>query len=398
MFLAGHFDAYSALAADFKTTITANDILGASVSLANTIVLSPGCHSGYNVPASVLPPWFEPKPDLVQVFARRGATLIANTGYQYGSAYTIDYGEQVYLELSKALRTGSGPVSIGTALLNAKRAYASQLGTSLKGVYQKAYLVPTLYGLPMLTMTMTGERISTTPTSSVAGAQPVTSGPGAALGLASTDTIVGLTNDLTTRTVTLSDQDGSTTTRTATYVTGANGLTTGWPGEPVLPVVQRDVNVANRNVQGVLFLGGTYTDLPNRTPLVAVPATEMQRPSPLFTSTEYFPSQFWLLNSYDTLFGQGNGRTRLTITPVQYRSDAPTSTTGTLRRYNQVSFRLFYSDAGAPTNPQRRSMPTGDCWLVLPPSRMLRHNIARRTSPSTLRSSAIRRQASNRCW
>ncbi len=311
MYLAGHFDAYAALAADFKTTIGANDLLAAPADLRNMIVLSPGCHSGYNVPASAVPPWFEPKPDLPQVFARRGATLIANTGYQYGSAYTIDYGERLYLELSRALRTGSGPVSIGDALMSAKRTYAAQLGTSLKGVYQKSYLVSTLYGLPMLRVNMTGERISTTPASNGIVPQAVAGGPGATLGLASADTTVTLGTTVTAQSVTLTDQDGVGPNRTATLFRGPNGLSTGWPGEPMLPIAQQDVTVAGRNVQGALFLGGTYTDGAG-TPLVAMPATEMHRPAPLFNSTAYFPAQFWLLNSYDQLLSAGSGRTRLT--------------------------------------------------------------------------------------
>ena len=48
-FLAGHFSANSALAADFLTTMTTADLAASSVDLTNAIVFSAGCHSGYNV-------------------------------------------------------------------------------------------------------------------------------------------------------------------------------------------------------------------------------------------------------------------------------------------------------------------------------------------------------------
>ena len=47
MFLAGHFSANSALAADFKTNLITSDLAG--VDLTNALVFSAGCHSGYNI-------------------------------------------------------------------------------------------------------------------------------------------------------------------------------------------------------------------------------------------------------------------------------------------------------------------------------------------------------------
>jgi hypothetical protein len=347
MFLAAHFDAYNALAADFRTTLTSSELLAAPADLTNTIVFSPGCHSGYNVPASVVPPWFEPKPDFPQVFARRGATLIANTGYQYGSAYSVDYGERLYLEFSRALRTGDGPVAVGDALLAAKRAYLAQLGIGLKGVYQKAHLTATLYGLPMLAVDMPGQRLAPSQSSLVGTTQSFAAGPAAELGLRYAETTLQLGGRLTTSTVNLAAVDGQGPARQATSIAGSDGRTLGWPDEPLLPLLQDDITVAGRSAQGVVFLGGSYTDLLNRTPLVAAPATELHRPAPLFNSAGYFPAQFWLLNSYDTLYDPAGGRTRLTTLPAQYRSNGPASEQGTLRRYDSLSFRLYYSGHGA---------------------------------------------------
>src|SRR5205807_6796046 len=48
MFLAGHFNANSALAADFSTSVITSE-LAASDYLANALVFSAGCHAGYNL-------------------------------------------------------------------------------------------------------------------------------------------------------------------------------------------------------------------------------------------------------------------------------------------------------------------------------------------------------------
>src|SRR5262249_7520816 len=49
VFLAGHFSANSALAADFSTSVLTTDLDASTVDMANSIVFSAGCHSGYNI-------------------------------------------------------------------------------------------------------------------------------------------------------------------------------------------------------------------------------------------------------------------------------------------------------------------------------------------------------------
>ena len=56
VFLAGHFSANSALAADYKTHLMASEISTSSTDFSNSLVYSAGCHSGYNlVDADALP-------------------------------------------------------------------------------------------------------------------------------------------------------------------------------------------------------------------------------------------------------------------------------------------------------------------------------------------------------
>jgi len=49
MFLAGHFSANSALAADYTTRLFASEVAASPLDLTNAIVFSPGCHAGYNI-------------------------------------------------------------------------------------------------------------------------------------------------------------------------------------------------------------------------------------------------------------------------------------------------------------------------------------------------------------
>jgi hypothetical protein len=54
-----------------------------------------------------------------------------------------------------------------------------------------------------------------------------------------------------------------------------------------------------------------------------------------------FPAQFWRLNHLSALF---DGPSQLVIMPAQFRSSAPDSFVGTLRLYNHLDFRVYYSD------------------------------------------------------
>jgi hypothetical protein len=49
IFLAGHFSANSALAADFTTSLLTTDLAASSTNFTNSIVFSAGCHAGYNI-------------------------------------------------------------------------------------------------------------------------------------------------------------------------------------------------------------------------------------------------------------------------------------------------------------------------------------------------------------
>jgi hypothetical protein len=335
VFLAGHFSAVGALAADYTSRMSSLDIANSTANLENTIVFSAGCHAGYNIVDADAIPGVTQALDVPQAFARKRATLIAGSGYQYGDTDLLEYGERLYVEFSKQLRTGSGPVAIGKAHVAAKRAYLA--GTAqMRGIHEKTMLQTTLFGLPMLRINMPGARIVPPADPSIVGAlTPYASGPGATLGLKRAD--VTVTPTLTTRNVDLtSTVDGATLT--ATYLEGSGGVVAN-PAEPVLPLERRNVSAPATVLRGVGFRGGSFTDLSNIVPFTSAPATEIRGVHTPFLTEVLYPLRPWGSTSLEALAG---GPTRLLVTPAQFVS-GPISPRGTLRKFHDMRFRLFYN-------------------------------------------------------
>src|SRR5207344_1919374 len=99
------------------------DLVASRTDLTNAIVFSAGCHSGYNLVDTDAIPGVTLPLDWAQAFAQKKATLIAGTGYQYGDTDFIEYSEQIYLNLARQLRAGTGAIAVGEALVKAKLDY-----------------------------------------------------------------------------------------------------------------------------------------------------------------------------------------------------------------------------------------------------------------------------------
>ena len=240
IFFAGHFSAGSVLAADYTTSMYSNELVNSSVDYTNSLIFALGCHSGYNIPAPDALT-YSPVPDWAEAFATKKATIVAATGYAYGDTVLTEYGEQLFLQLSQQLRTGNGPVAIGQALVNSKRAYMAQ-HPSLEGIDDKTILETTLYGLPMLKVNLPGVRINSSQNSIVSSASPVTGGPGASLGLqigqpatGGTPNQVQVASTLTRQDVPLKNATDNSTV-TTTFFSGTFGDTIARPAEPIFPL------------------------------------------------------------------------------------------------------------------------------------------------------------------
>jgi hypothetical protein len=94
---------------------------------------------------------------LGEAFARKRATLVAGTGYQYGDTDFLEYSERLYLEFRQGSARRHGAVPVGQALVDAKQQYLA--GTQLlEGLHQKAVIEATLFGLPMLSVNLPAGR------------------------------------------------------------------------------------------------------------------------------------------------------------------------------------------------------------------------------------------------
>ncbi len=347
VFLGAHFSANNLLAADDTSTITTNQFASqVGGTLQNSLVISPGCHSGYNIDAADGVPGVTDDLAWPQAFTEAGATLIAGTGYQYGDTNYVAYSDQFYVDLAQQLgyQPGKSPgsVSIGAALTDTKLQYLAGLD-QLNGLQEKALLQVTLYGLPMLGLQEPDQQAAPGGATSAIGqgtnpgqlltsqANSVASNPGQSLGLEEA-------NLNTTPVLTATAAPSPNTSYT--YDSGPQGEVAD-PGGPVLPLQIEDVNVANQVLRGVGFWGGTYTDTPGTTPLTGDPATDTGSTSLVqFASPAFFPQTLWNPNYFPTLVNGGD--TELAMTPVQYESDS--ATTNVMRSYNDLDLHLFYSD------------------------------------------------------
>jgi hypothetical protein len=279
----------------------------------------------------------------------KGATFIGGTGYQYGHTDFIAYSEQLYLEFSQHLRYGTGPVSVGKALVGAKQTYLANTPI-LRGIDEKSLLQATLFGLPMLRVDLPQGRIDPPDDPSAIGAlTDYTSEPGLTLGLSFAD--LSINPELTPVTRTLSNTNDLSQTVVATYLEGGDALLLN-PTEPVLPVEKINVTAPEAPAEaapgpalrGVGFRSGVYTDLPNVVALTSAAATEVRGIQFPFRSQAFYPIRAWNINYFDALANSPDGISRLMAIPAQFKSDGPAEVDGTLRSYSAMDFRLFYSD------------------------------------------------------
>ena len=377
VYLAGHFSANDTLAADFQTSFDADELDPAFVpdpqnaptvtnadKLKNTLVLSAGCHSGYNIVNSASVPDQTNPFDWTQRMAQQKALLIGGTGFQYGDTDFLEYSERLYLDIARRLHEAPAagqpatPIPVGKALMLAKQDYLSSL-TTLTGIDQKAMLEATLYGLPMTGFD--APRRSPLPTSSSnVTTTPVAAGtPGAAYQLATAEAPVTTTSTNASKPVVSGGQ-----TLNLTWLNGADGVTI-QPGAPAIPKQVEDVTVNGKVLRGVGFWSGDYADTSGVLPLTGAPAIEGSTPNSTFESAQFFPQRLATVNYFGAL--GSSGRTSLILNPAQYKSDPnagqQTIPTNTVRKFTNLGMRLFYT----PTNlavPAGQSDPT----LAAPPA------------------------------
>jgi hypothetical protein len=349
VFLAGHFSANSALAADFSTSVITTELAASAANLENALVFSAGCHSGYNLVDDEALPGASLPLDWAQAFAQKRSILVAGTGYQYGDTDFLEYSERLYRDFSRELRAGpaGSAISVGEALVRAKLAYLAST-PDIRGIHEKALLEATLFGLPMFGVNMPAGRGATPGSGAAITPTPAAGGtPAGDLGLATAPLSLAYPDGtLQPRTLDLKNPPYDAvpgTFTTARWLEGPDGVITN-PAEPALPLDAVGVTSTNPSyvLRGVGFRGGTYVDTPGITPLTGAPTTELRGVHAPFVSPVFYPMKLWTPNYFGALGGSGG--TNLLVTPVQHTSDPAALGQTVQRRFTGLDLKLFYSN------------------------------------------------------
>lgn len=360
LFLAGHFNDGGALAADYLSQLTAREVAESDMTFQHSVLFGAGCHVGYNTVDQHAVPQVTQYPDWAQAMVRKRAILVGGMGYQYGDTEFLEYSERLYRDFARQLRAGppGSFVTLGEALVRAKRQYLNETDELRGGLHEKVVLQVALFGLPMLKIHLPGKRppepgpeatvtaLNAYPTENPGdpGFAPTA---GAVLGLKWADVTVEVgPMAVQTRQLRqyLEEHPGHPREVAATYLRGPQGNVS-HPAEPVLPLVVKDVSPPLPGVvlRGVGFRGGTYVDEAGVRPLTGMPATEFRGATVAFESADFHPVQPWAVNYFDILCDAEGGLTRLSVFPAQYRTDLSAPETGTRRAFSDLRFRLFYS-------------------------------------------------------
>ena len=116
--------------------------------------------------------------DWAQAFARKQATLIAGTGYQYGDTDFLEYSERLYRNFAQAAARRHG-CRVGRRGARAGEARLPGTTPDIRGLHEKALLEATLFGLPMLGVNMPGRtRLAAGTGAAAITPVPVASDPG----------------------------------------------------------------------------------------------------------------------------------------------------------------------------------------------------------------------------
>jgi phage terminase large subunit-like protein len=303
-----------------------------TANLEGVIIYTLGCRSGLNVPdvdSGTGPLTL----DFAQAFAQRGATYVANTGNGYGDTRDIALSERLMYYFTQRLGKPGG-TTVGEALMKAKLQYIHWAGIAGFGLFdEKALGVSTLYGLPMYEVSLPGSggmaAMQLKQTELTLDERGLKGEPSPTVHASA---IQQVNQTLGVQTVTITPTFSLVTTAEGNYYTVDNDRQAR-PGRPIMPRTGVEIETTS-DTHGALLLSATYSEEPF-TPLVTALITDGVGLTATFQTADWYPAQMAVINrlplARETL-------ERLVVIPAQYRD-------GELRRYTQMTYQVYYSDA-----------------------------------------------------
>ena len=320
--LNAHF-AHNRLIANDGSIVTASEITN-STAYAGSLIFSVGCHSGLNVPDVYFPNDPSRATDWPQAFARQGASLIGNTAYAYGDDTLIAYSERLIVNFVEQLGDESaGSATTGRALMQAKQRYFNTLGAGTLSNYDEKVLAQmTLFGLPMLKVSLP---------------QPQTSS--ANRNAPTADQTLALAPEATINTNLSFSYDQNPTNRGTYYTIAGSSDVSVAGGRPAQPRSTSVLNLDGQIAHGVLMLGGSWQDTPNFDPVISRIVTDdvYLAVEPAFPFTQLYPAQVASINRF--LKVDGTLDQRLVVIPGQYKANS--SSRGTQRLYSNLELQIL---------------------------------------------------------
>lgn len=259
----------------------AAELLSASGVISGGLIYSPGCHGGLNVPPENIGdsgnPQFPFQPlDLPEVFARRTANYVGNTGYGYGQYGSTGLSERILQFYTQQIDNAT----FGEALLRAKQQYYRTVVGKVSAFDEKVLQQFVYYGLPMFSANLREDP--------VLGEEF----PGVDFGLSQLVTKSdSLGPELNAFTATVNFSKGIfrvVSTNDGSYLTLSDNsaLVT---EEPIQPLYYRDIP----RMRSVVLISSSYTVTTDINPLVLTPINEYASvlgEKPLSDELAWFPA------------------------------------------------------------------------------------------------------------
>lgn len=326
-------------------SLSATTLDGSATEMAGSVVYSPGCHSGLNVPASD-----SHALDMPELMSKKKVVCyIGNTGYGWGLRYGTGLSEKL-MELMTDEVLANGSVSIGKVLSEAKRNY--HILESRYDVFdEKVEHELTLYGIPNY-LVVTSLSINEKPKEELPkAADPAEKG--CANGICMEKKV---TTEAEERLIppgvtelNLNFQFGSGTYNLVTTPDGQyftlNGQSSGETGEPIQPHFAYDSALSGTVSHGVIFTGGSYSVTPAFNPVIAVPRSTNgdDGEGPIPARGTITPQ---MRESADTSAGGVGNETNLVVHTGNWNIN-----TGEESIFNDMQFVVYYSNAADKTMP-----------------------------------------------